>query len=150
MRLFFLQDVPGQGEAGEIRDVAAGYARNYLIPRGLAVAATQAAIAEAKAAAAAREKREARLREATLTLAQRLAGTPVTIKAKVGAQDRLYGSVTNADIAAAISALADEPIDRRRVELEAPLRQVGSYEVPVRLAKYVVPVVTVVVEPEGV
>ena len=150
MKVYFLQAVPGQAEVGEITEVSAGYARNYLMPRGLAVPATEAAIKEAKAAVAVRARREARQQDAMLSLAQRLAGTPVTIKAKVGAQGRLYGSVTNADVAAAIAELTGEAIDRRRIELAAPLRHVGAYEVPVRLAKDIVPVVTVVVEAAAV
>lgn len=150
MKVYFLQAVPGQADVGEITEVAAGYARNYLLPRGLAVPATETAIKEAKTAVAVRARREARQQEAMLSLAQRLAGTPISIKAKVGAQGRLYGSVTNADVAAAIAEFTGETIDRRRIELEAPLRHVGTYEVPVRLAKDIVPVVTVVVEAAAV
>lgn len=148
MKVFFLQAVPDQAEAGEIKDVSAGYARNYLFPRALAAPATEAAINEAKAATAARERREAKQHQTMLAMAQRLASQPVAVRAKVGAQGRLYGSITNNDIAIAIAEIAGESIDRRRVELEAPLRQVGTYEVPVRLAKDIVPVVTIVVEPE--
>jgi large subunit ribosomal protein L9 len=152
MDVILTSDVLGLGEAGEIKSVADGYARNYLIPRGLAVLATQSArkqIAEIEATA---DKRRARERDSAELLAERIAGTPVTFVVKVGEGDRLYGSITSADIAEAIEQVTGEEIDRRRIVLDRPIKTLGDHPVPVRLARDLAPQVIVTVtrdeEPE--
>ena len=94
MKVYFLQDVPGVARAGEIKDVAEGYARNYLIPRRLAVVATEAVIEQVKARQAAEARRAAREAEELRELAARLEGLTVTVKVRAGKEGRLYGSVT--------------------------------------------------------
>jgi|DewCreStandDraft_5_1066085.scaffolds.fasta_scaffold00196_15 large subunit ribosomal protein L9 len=145
MKVYFLKDVPGVARAGEIKDVAEGYARNYLLPRKLAVAATEAVIDQARARQAAEARRAAREAEELRELAGRLDGLTVTVAVRAGKEGRLYGSVTAADIAEAISARVGRPVDRRRVELEAPIRKTGEYQVVVRLSRDLAPRVNVVV-----
>jgi large subunit ribosomal protein L9 len=145
MKVYFLKDVPGVARAGELKEVAEGYARNYLLPRKLAVAATEAVIDQARARQAAEARRAAREAEELRELAGRLDGLTVTVAVRAGKEGRLYGSVTAADIAEAISARVGRPIDRRRVELEAPIRKTGEYRVVVRLSRDLAPRVNVVV-----
>lgn len=148
MKVVFLEDVPRIGRAGEVKEVADGYGRNFLLPRKLALLATPAALklteAQRQAAALRRERSEAELRE----LAQQLDGLPISIKAKVGAKDQLYGSIRTFHIAEEISRITGFDIDRKSVELEEPIRQLGSYEVPIKLAKDIMFVVKVTVEEE--
>lgn len=145
MKVYFLQDVPGVARAGEVKDVAEGYARNYLIPRRLAVVATEAVIEQVKARQAAEARRAAREAEELRELAARLEGLTVTVKARAGKEGRLYGSVTAADIAEAIAAQVGRPVDRRRVELAEPIRKTGEYRVVVRLGRDLAPRVNVAV-----
>ncbi len=135
MKVVFLQDVANIASAGEIKEVADGYARNFLIPKKLAVLASSSAAgtveAQRRAEARAKEKEKAELIE----LADRLDGREITLKAQVGAKERLYGSITSADIAAELESTAGVAIDKKKIELAEPIRQLGSYEVTVKLAQ---------------
>ena len=126
-------DVENLGTRGSVVNVSKGYLRNYLIPRGLAQPATKGLIAEAQniaaAAQAAQEEAAGQARE----LAELLANTTLTIPAQAGEDGRLYGSVTNQDIAEALTEARGVEVDRRRIELAEPLRETGSYEVEVGL-----------------
>lgn len=126
-------DVENLGTRGSVVNVSKGYLRNYLIPRGLAQPATKGLIAEAQniaaAAQAAQEEAAGQARE----LAELLANTTLTIPAQAGEDGRLYGSVTNQDIAEAITEARGVEVDRRRIELAEPIRETGSYEVEVGL-----------------
>ena len=133
MKVILKHDVPNVGDAGDIVDVADGYGNNYLFPRGLAMRATKGAVADAEAIRAARAKREARTREEAEQLAATLEERPVTIPAKAGSDGTLYGSVTNAQIAEAVAEQLGYPLDRRRVPLERPLKELGEHEVQIRL-----------------
>jgi len=147
MQVILRAEVRGLGTAGQAVEVAPGYARNYLFPRGLAEPATPANIArwqqEQRQAAqrAARELAQARAQ------AQSLAGARVRVGAHAGEQGRLFGSVTAADIAAAVGQQYGITVDRRRVHLEEPLKALGEYTVPIRLHPEVEAEVVVVVEP---
>jgi len=143
MRVIFLEDVPNVARAGDIKEVASGYGRNYLIPQKLARLATSPAInlPEIQRKLATRNQSE----ETLVKLANQLEGREVTLKARVGAKDRLYGSITSADIAAELQESAGVAIDKRKIELAEPIRQVGSYEVVIRLAKDIVPTIKVTV-----
>ncbi len=139
MKVVFIEDVPSVAEAGEVKEVADGYGRNYLIPRKLAVLAD----ARATQIVEAQEKRKARI-EAEMEvemreLAGKLEGLEIVIKAKAGAKDRLYGSITNADIAEELNKSAGLEIDKRKIELEKPIHEIGSYDVPIRLLKDIIP-----------
>jgi large subunit ribosomal protein L9 len=143
VKVTFLEDVPNVARVGQTRTVANGYARNYLLPRRLAV------IADSQAAAAVegllkKKVKQRELEDAEMAaLAKIIEGTEVTIKAKVGESDKLYGSVTAADIAAALTSAAGREIDKKKVELAEPIRQTGSYRVVVRLAHEITATISV-------
>jgi large subunit ribosomal protein L9 len=148
MRVVFLDDVEGMARAGEIKNVADGYARNFLLPRKLASAATAATVqqAEARARAIAREEEKADV--AARALADQLSATPVRLKARAGEAGKLFGSITANDIAEAISGRGGSQIEHRQVLLEAPIKELGSFEVAVSLTRNVRAQVSVEVEAE--
>ena len=147
MEVLLLKDIKRLGKAGETKKVADGYARNYLIPRGLAVLATAGAIRRTEVQKAIEEQRQERIRTDGSALAERLAEISLTFKVKASEKGRLYGSVTAADIAAELEKQTGHPIDKRKVELEEPIHLLGTHKVPVRLLPSMVPEITVVVEP---
>ncbi len=146
MRVIFLEDVPNVARAGEIKEVANGYGRNFLIPKKLALLANSPATSQIQVQPklTAQDQTEDEL----VKLANQLEGREVTLKARVGAKDRLYGSVTNADIVAELQNIAGVAVDKRKVELVEPIRQLGSYEVAIRLARDIVPRIKVTVTAE--
>ena len=148
MRVVLLQDVPGLGKAGEVKDVATGYGRNFLIPRKLAEFATATVLKRVEAHHQAEARRQSHAESEMVSLAQTLEGLEVAVKARVGAMDRLYGAITSGDIAEEIHRISGQDIDKRRIELEEPIRQLGEYEVSVRLSKELVPKIKVIVEEE--
>jgi large subunit ribosomal protein L9 len=137
MKVILTTDIQGTGKAGEVKDVADGYARNYLIPRKLAVPATAGALKGVAQRKAAESQKAAKEEAAARALAERLTAAPVVLTAKVGDQGRLYGSITSADIAEQLSKHIGQPFDRRMIQLDEPIRQLGSFEVPVRLHRSV-------------
>jgi large subunit ribosomal protein L9 len=145
VKVIFLEDVPNVARAGEAREVADGYGRNYLLPRKLAVLANSRASsvveAQLKKIALKRAQTEAEMAE----LAGKLDGMEVTLKARAGAKDKLYGSITSADIADELSSRAGLVVDKRKIELEEPIRQLGSYEVTVRLTHDIAAVIRLAV-----
>ncbi|MCL0053019.1 50S ribosomal protein L9 [Dehalococcoidales bacterium] len=141
MKVIFLKDVPNVARAGEIKEVADGYGRNFLIPKKLAMLANSSAVSTIKTQLKTRSQTEAELAE----LGHRLDGKEIVVKAQVGAKDRLYGSITTADIAAEIKNSAGLVIDKRKIELTESIRQLGSYEVAIRLAKDIIPKIKVIV-----
>jgi large subunit ribosomal protein L9 len=144
MRVIFLQDVPNVAKAGEIKEVADGYGRNFLIPKKLALLANPQAISQTET----RDKIKTRINAELMELASQLEGKEVSLKAKAGAKDRLYGSITSADIAAELNNTTGLDIDKRKIELDEPIRQLGSYEVAIRLAGDIVPKIKVTVTEE--
>ena len=149
MKVVFLQDVEGSGKVGEIKNVADGYARNFLLPQGLAAPATADAIKKAEARAAAEARRQATLDEQAQTLAEKLAGSAITIVAKAGRKGRLFGSVTQADIAQEITNILGQEVDRHQVLLAEPIKEVGTHEFALQLTRNVQPNVSVAVVAEG-
>ncbi|HEX75168.1 MAG TPA: 50S ribosomal protein L9 [Dehalococcoidia bacterium] len=150
MKVIFLKDVSAKGGKGDIKEVADGYARNFLFPQGLALLATPAAIKAAKAQSEERVQRRTRQQEELAELIQRLEGKELHFKARVGARGRLHGAVTSADIAGELSQLISFEIDKKKVELDEPLRHLGSYEVAISLAKGSEAKIKVVVEEEKI
>ena len=148
MKVVLLQDVPRLGEAGEVKDVAVGYASNFLLPKGLAEFATPAVLKRVEARLQKEERRQAQVEVEAANMAHTLDGAQITLKAKVGAQERLYGSITSGDIAAELQRVTGLEIDKRKIELEEPIRQMGEYEISVRLSKEFVPKISIVVEEE--
>jgi large subunit ribosomal protein L9 len=137
MKVVFLESVPNGPRVGDVKDVKNGYARNFLLPRGVALPATKDAIERAQAAMRREERRQATLDADASQLLERVGSEPFVLRARVGETGRLYGSVTAADIAAAIDARAGTEIDRRTIELGEPIRQVGDYTIHVRLTRNV-------------
>lgn len=148
MKVVFVQEVLGTAVPGEVKEVKGGFARNYLFPRGLAVPATKDALQRAESLARKEEKRQAQLDTEARRLIEKLEGHAVTIRARVGEQGRLYGSVTAADIAAKLVEILGEEFDRRRVLLQTPLREVGEHTVALRLTRTVTHQLPVTVEAE--
>ena len=149
MKVILTRDVPNVGDAGDVKNVAAGYARNYLIPRGLAVKATPGTLKEFERRRTAEASREERLAARAQELAGRLSNVTLAFEAKAGETGRLYGSVTTGDMAEALEREIGEKFDRRKNILSDPIRQVGRHTISVRLAPDVVAEVKVVVKPEG-
>ncbi len=150
MKVILTQDVYKLGELGTIQNVKDGYARNYLIPQGLAEMATPGTIKQVNQRQEAENRRIAMLEEEMRELSIRIEAAQITIEARVGEQGRLYGSVTAADIAVRLSEEMGEEIDRRKVELDQPIREIGEFEVPVRLVGRLIPTATVIVyDPEA-
>ena len=147
MKVIFLENVPNVAGAGEIKEVADGYGRNFLLPKKLAVPATPSIINDLEVQQRIRAKGQAELESEMRQLAEQLEGREIILKAKVGAQDRLYGSITSADIAAEMEK-ADLIIDKRKIELAEPIRQLGNYEVAIKLATEIVPKIKVTVTGE--
>ncbi len=145
MKVLLVQDVEHLGKAGEIKDVSGGFGRNYLIPKGFAVLATKGQIKQAGERLAAQRRRAEAARRDAEALAAKLAGLTLTFTVKVGEQDRLYGSVTNADIAEKLHQEAGIELDRRKIGLEEPIKRTGEYEVPVDLMSGVRATIKVVV-----
>ena len=133
MKVILKQDVENLGDAGEIVDVADGYGNNFLVPRGLAMRATKGAVADAEAIARSRRKREARNREDALERKRELESKSVSVTAKAGEDGTLYGSVGNNAVAKAINIQLGVKVDRRRIEMERPLKNLGLHEVEVRI-----------------
>lgn len=148
MKVLLLRDVAGIGRAGELTDVANGYARNYLIPKGLARVATPGVVRQAREEQAASERRHRRELADARTLAEQLNNLTLQFQAKVGDQDLLFGTITNADIADAISDKIGVAVDRRKIEVGDPIRRPGIYSIPIRLMADLEPRVNVVVERE--
>ena len=132
MNLILREDIAGLGKRGDIVTVADGHARNYLLPRGLAFSATDGAIAQANAMRRRRDLREAADRDSARTVAEALSAKPLTIKAKAGNEGRLFGSVTSADISAALTKQAGVTLDRKKIVAQ-PIRTLGSHSAVVRL-----------------
>src|SRR5688572_7913602 len=144
MKVVLKKDVPSLGKAGELKEVADGYGANYLIPRGLASAASKTAVRNVEAQQASQARRQTRLADEHKELADRIGKTPITVKAKTGEQGRLYGSVTSADIAEALTKALGSDIDKRSIDLEDPIRHLGEHQVKVHVAPQVTATLTVV------
>lgn len=148
MKVVLTQEVKGLGQAGQIKEVADGYARNYLLPKGLATVATPGAIKEVEQQQAAEKKRQDKLDEEMRSVGNKLDGTSITVRAKVGEGGKLYGSITSQDVADALESQASQTVDKRKIDIEEPIRHVGSYKIPVKLSKNVTASVNLTVEGE--
>ena len=147
MKVILKQDVEKLGKAGDVVKVAAGYGRNYLIPRQIAVEATPGNIKVVEMERIAHAKRDQREKESASLLAGEIVKLTVTLQKKTGEGGSLYGSVTALDIADFLAAHKID-VDKRKIQLEEPIKTVGEYQVPIRLHREVTVPVKVVVEPE--
>ena len=132
MKIILTKDVANLGTKGDIVDVADGYARNYLVPRSLAVRATAGAVKQAEAMRAAREEAVRRARDEADALAQNLVGARVVVAARAGDEGKLFGSIGVADVAQAIQKFTGFVVEREAVRLEAPIKEIGLHEVVIQ------------------
>jgi large subunit ribosomal protein L9 len=148
VKVVFIEDVPDVALAGQTKEVADGYGRNYLLPKKLAVLADSAASnilkSQMKQVMVKRAEAESEMKD----IAGKVNGAEITIKAKAGEKDRLYGSVTSADIAAELGNIAGQAIDKRKIDLEEPIRQLGVYEVALKFTHDITAAIMVTVESE--
>ena len=147
MEVILREDIERLGNRGQVVRVADGYARNFLLPKRLAVAATDANRKIVEQERQAHVRREAKQKDEAEDLSKLLNGVTVTIAQKAGENDQLFGSVTSKDVADAL-ALKDFTIDRRKVLMDEPIKQLGEFKIPVRLHKDVTAEVTVQVVKE--
>ena len=133
MRVILRDDVKDVGNKGDVVEVANGFGRNYLLPRGLAFLATPGAENQAAGMRKSREVKDAADRAAAQDVAKSLVNAPVTIEARVGSDERLFGSVTTAEIADAIAAQRGVTIDRKQLILDEPIKTIGTHFVPAKL-----------------
>jgi large subunit ribosomal protein L9 len=150
MKVVLLEDVPGKGKAGEIKEVSKGYAKNFLLPRRLALVATPTVIKQVESRLEKEKLEESIDREKLVELAQQIEGKEIRLKARMGVGERLFGSITAADVAEELSRAIGSVIDKKKIDIEKPFRQTGSYEVAVKLASDIKPKITVVIEEEEV
>jgi large subunit ribosomal protein L9 len=135
MKVVFMEDVPNVGKAGQIKEVADGYGKNFLIPHKLAMPAKAGDIKNVEAQIKARARVAAKTDAEMKARAAELEGKEINIKAKIGQQGRLYGSITSADIAVGLESALKVNVDKRKIELAEPIRSAGTYEVPIKLGK---------------
>ena len=143
MKVILLSDVKPLGKRGEVVEVAEGYARNYLLPRQLASEASKGALTVLAERQRAKDKRAAQSLSETKSLAERLESMPVSVSAKCGANGRLFGTVTSAQIAEAIQRAFSVTIDRHKIGLRDPIKSLGSYPIEIKLGQNVVAKATV-------
>ena len=143
MKVILLQDVDELGKAGDLKDVANGYARNYLLPRQLAAGATPSLVANRQQRIAAEQRKIEKQAELNKQQAERLSHISLTFKARVGTQGRLYGSITSQDIAAGLRDAEGIVVDRRLIDLPEPIRTTGTFTVSVKVAQKLQPKITV-------
>jgi len=148
MKVVLLENLPGRGKAGEIKEVSKGYAKNFLLPRGLALVATPTVIKQVESRLEREKLEESMDHEKLVELAQQIEGREIRLKARMGTGERLFGSITAADVAEELSRVTGSVIDKKKIDLEKPFRQIGSYEIAVKLAGDIKPKITVVIEEE--
>lgn len=143
MKVILADDVENLGLKGDVVNVADGYARNFLVPKGLAIFATKGSLRQAESMRRAREEKNRRAKEEAAAKVAHLGSAPVYISARAGEGGRLFGSVTRSDIARGIADQLEEVVDRHKVVLDEPIRQLGTFQVEVKLHEEVNALVTV-------
>ncbi|HLI95576.1 MAG TPA: 50S ribosomal protein L9 [Candidatus Baltobacteraceae bacterium] len=143
MKLILMSDVKALGKKGDLVDVAEGYARNFLLPRKLATEANKGALTMLSEQKAAKQKREAQQLAETQEMAKLLESKPVAVRAKAGGNGRLFGTVTNADIAEAITETFAVSVDKHKIEVKNSIKALGSYPIEIRLGKNIVAKTTI-------
>ena len=133
MRVILRTDLENVGNKGDVIDVSDGYGRNFLLPRGLAFVSSKGAEQQAEGMRRSRDTKDAAARSAAEDVAKTLVSSPVTIEARVGADDKLFGSITTADIAEAVEAQTGLKVDRKQLVLSDPIRTIGTHLVPLKL-----------------
>jgi large subunit ribosomal protein L9 len=134
MKVIFLEDVPNVAKAGDTKEVADGYGRNFLLPKKLALVSKPGAVASVKAQITARAETEKMKK-----LAAEIEGKEITLKVKMGAKDRMHGSITAANVATELQNVIGQAIDKRKVDMVETIKQLGNYDITVKLAKGIEP-----------
>jgi len=145
VRVMLTKDVESVGKAGDVREVADGYGRNYLLPRKLAVIARRGVEAEGNRLREAAAKRETKDRTEAQALADEIGNKTVVVRLKMGAEDKAFGSITNQDVAAALKAQHRVDIDRHKIDIKEPIKTLGEHQVPLRLHRDVTAHVNLIV-----
>jgi len=145
LRVMLTKDVERVGKAGDIKEVADGYGRNFLLPRKLAVPANSGAEAEGKRLREATARKEAKERVEAQALADEIGNKTVVVRLKMGADDKAFGSITNQDVAAALKAQHRVDIDRHKIDVKEPIKTLGEHQVPLRLHRDVTAHVNLIV-----
>ena len=148
MKVVFLEDVPNVARAGDIKKVANGYARNYLFPKKLATLATSAELQKLELRSQAYARRQATEEQEAEAFARELADITVTLKARAGAKEKIYGSITTAAIAKELKRLTKRDIDKHSIQIDEPIKELGSHKVSIKLTRNVTATVSVLVEPK--
>jgi large subunit ribosomal protein L9 len=143
MKVILLSDIKTLGKKGHIVEVAEGYGRNFLLPRNLATEASKGALAVLDSQAKAHAKREAQTLTEARDLAAKIEGAQLDVKAKAGGNGKLFGAVTNADVAEAISRSLEIDVDRHKIEIKTSIKALGAYPIEIKLHKNVVAKTTV-------
>ena len=149
MKVVFLEEVEGTARAGDVKNVANGFARNFLLPRKLAAPATPHFITIATAKATKEARKQSKLDEEAQKLVPQVEGKEITIEVRVGDQDKMFGSVTNRDIAELLAEKTKIDFEHRQIDIKQPIRDLGSHKVAVKLTRNVIANITVHVEPIG-
>jgi large subunit ribosomal protein L9 len=148
MQVILKQDVEKIGRRGDVVEVSRGYVRNFLVPRGLAEVATPTKLEEVRRQMAEAEERDRRIAERASEVAETLNKSVITIEARTGEDERLFGSITAANIASAIEKVRGVHLDRRRIKLDEPIKSLGTHQVPVQVHGDVETSVKVIVVPK--
>ena len=148
MKVIFKQDVSNVARAGEIKEVANGYGRNFLIPQKLALLAKSGTASVIEVQHRIQVRNQEQIRAELVEMGQQLEGREVSLQARAGAKNRLYGSITAADIASELERTTGLVVDKRKIELAKPIRQLGDYEVVIRLTNDIIPKIKVTVTVE--
>ncbi|MGY9071780.1 MAG: 50S ribosomal protein L9 [Acidimicrobiales bacterium] len=148
MKVILRADIAGVGNTGDLLDISDGYARNYLVPKGLAMRATEGATAQAEAMQRSRNIRDGKDREGAEEIAKRLVPAVIKLQARVGGEGTLYGSVTTSDIAEAVQAQTGIELDRRKMSIDEAIKTAGNHEVSIKLHANVKFALNVEVVPE--
>jgi large subunit ribosomal protein L9 len=133
VRIVLRSDMGGLGKRGDILEVSDGYARNFLLPKGHAIPANAGVESQANAMRRSRDLRDSRDREAAETVARKLVPQVIRVTARAGAEGKLFGSITSADVVEAVAAQTGVELDRRKLQLDEPIKSLGTHEVPVKL-----------------
>ncbi|MCX6012223.1 MAG: 50S ribosomal protein L9 [Chloroflexi bacterium] len=148
MKVIFIKDVPNVARQGDVKQVSDGYGRNFLVPRKLAVFATDEELQKLKEHRTYEKQSEARTEAELKVLAEILNNTTITVTAKSGTDSKLYGSITTAHIAEDLGKVTGYKIDKRKIELVEPIKMLGNYQVKISVAKDIDATVKIVVEPQ--
>ena len=148
MKVIFLEDVANIARAGDIKEVSDGYGRNFLIPKKLAALVSPGMTTRFEAQFKSRVKKQSQTEAELVNIAQQIEDKEVILQAKVGANYRLYGSITSADIATKLETMTGIAIDKRKIELDEPIRELGSFDITIRLGKDILPKIKVTINEE--